>query len=95
MPPNTMNDAEIIAKAQAEFKRRQAALALQKAQEAEKLRLQDATAHDAAERDDGDLGRAAADVDHHVPRRRLDREPDPDRGRHRLRDHEDFLGPGA
>jgi len=45
-----MNDAEIIAKAQAEHKRRQAVLALQKAQEAEKLRLQDATAHDAAER---------------------------------------------
>lgn len=45
-----MSDAEIIAKAQAEFKRRQAALAIQKAQEAEKLRLQDATAHDAAER---------------------------------------------
>ena len=41
---------------------------------------------DAAERDDRDLGRAAADVDDHVPGRLGDGEPGADRGRHRLLD---------
>src|SRR5207237_10538986 len=41
---------------------------------------------DAAERDDRDLGRAAADVDDHVPGRLGDGQPGPDRGRHRLLD---------
>ena len=41
---------------------------------------------DAAERDDGDLGRAAADVDDHVPGRLGDRQPGADRGGHRLLD---------
>src|SRR5687768_4224006 len=52
-------------------------------------------AHDAGQRDDGDLGRPATDVDHHVARRRLDRQPDADRRRHRLRDHEHLLRSGA
>ena len=39
-----------------------------------------------AERDDGDLGRAAADVDDHVPGRLGDRQPGADRGGHRLLD---------
>ena len=52
-------------------------------------------ADDAGQRDDGDLRRAAADVDHHVARRRLDRKPDADRRRHRLGDHEHFLRAGA
>src|SRR5579859_689307 len=47
--------------------------------------------HDARQRDDRDFGRPAADVDHHVPRRRLDREADPDGGRHRLRHHVDLF----
>ena len=41
---------------------------------------------DAAERDDGDLGRAAADVDDHVPGRLGDGQAGADRGRHRLLD---------
>ena len=41
---------------------------------------------DAAERDDRDLGRAAADVDDHVPGRLCDGETGADRGRHRLLD---------
>ena len=41
---------------------------------------------DAAERDHGDLGRAAADVDDHVPGRLADRQAGADRGRHRLLD---------
>ena len=41
---------------------------------------------DAAERDDGDLGRAAADVDDHVPGRLGDGKPGADRGGHRLLD---------
>ncbi len=41
---------------------------------------------DAAERDDRDLGRAAADVDDHVPGRIGDRQPGADRGCHRLLD---------
>src|SRR5436190_396155 len=52
-------------------------------------------ADDARERDDGDLRRAAADVDHHVARRRLDRQTDTDRRRHRLGHHEHFLRAGA
>ena len=39
---------------------------------------------DAVERDHRDLGRAAADVHDHVGGRLVDRQPDPDRGRHRL-----------
>ena len=38
------------------------------------------------QRDDRDLGRAAADVDDHVPSRLGDGEPGPDRGGHRLLD---------
>ena len=41
---------------------------------------------DPAERDHGDLGRAAADVDDHVPGRLGDGQPGADRGRHRLLD---------
>ena len=41
---------------------------------------------DPAERDHGDLGRAAADVDDHVPGRLGDRQPGADRGGHRLLD---------
>ena len=41
---------------------------------------------DPAERDDGDLGRAAADVDDHVPGRLGDGEAGADRGGHRLLD---------
>ena len=41
---------------------------------------------DAAERDHRDLGRAAADVDDHVPGRLADRQPGADRGGHRLLD---------
>ncbi len=41
---------------------------------------------DAAERDHGDLGRAAADVDDHVPGRLGDRQAGADRGGHRLLD---------
>ena len=41
---------------------------------------------DAAERDDCDLARAAADVDDHVPGRLGDGQPGADRGRHRLLD---------
>jgi DNA replication protein DnaC len=45
-----MNDDQLIAKAQADYERRQAALATQRAQEADKTRLRDAVAQDAAER---------------------------------------------
>jgi hypothetical protein len=47
------------------------------------------------ERDDGDLGRAAADVDDHVPGRLGDREPGADRGGHRLLDQEDLARAGG
>ena len=42
--------------------------------------------HHAAERDDGRLGRAAADVDHHVADGLVDGEPGADGGRHGLLD---------
>ncbi len=45
-------------------------------------------AHDAAERDDRDLGRAATDVDDHRAGRLLDRQSRADRCRHRLLDEE-------
>jgi DNA replication protein DnaC len=45
-----MTDDQLIARAQANFQRQQATLALQKQQEAEKQRLSDAVAQDAAER---------------------------------------------
>ena len=48
-------------------------------------------AHDAAERDDRDVGGAAADVDDHAADRGLDRQADADRRRHRLGDHEQAL----
>ena len=50
---------------------------------------------DAVERDDGDVGRAAADVDDHVPGRLGDGQVRPDRRRHRLLDEIDLgrLGP--
>src|SRR6266496_4401982 len=48
--------------------------------------------HDARQGDHGDLRGPAADVDHHVPGRGLDRQPHADRGRHRLGDHIDLLG---
>ena len=41
---------------------------------------------DAAEGEDGDLGRPASDVDHHRARGLVDRQPGTDRGRHRLGD---------
>src|SRR5947207_12480014 len=50
---------------------------------------------DAAERDDRDLGRAAPDVDNHVPRRLGDREPGADRGRHQLFDQVGLPGTGG
>src|SRR5947199_6922527 len=49
---------------------------------------------DPREGDHRDFGRTAADVDHHVPRWRLDGKPDADRRRHRLGDHVDLFGPG-
>ena len=45
---------------------------------------------DAAQRDDRDLGGAAADVDHHVARRLVDREPGADGGGHGLLDDVDL-----
>jgi len=42
-----------------------------------------------------DLGGAATDVDHHVAGRRLDRQPDTDRGGHRFGHHEHLLGTGG
>src|SRR5919197_146009 len=50
--------------------------------------------HDAAERDDGDLGGAASDVDHHVPGGLADGKPGADGGRHRLLDQVGLTGPG-
>src|SRR5918994_595759 len=49
--------------------------------------------HDAAEADNGHLGRAAADVDDHVPGRLLDRQAGADGRGHRLLD--DVGGPGG
>src|SRR5258708_23743875 len=42
--------------------------------------------HDAAQRDHGDLGRAAADVHDHIAGRLVDRQPSADGGSHRLLD---------
>src|SRR5712691_11279103 len=50
---------------------------------------------DPAQRDDGDLGGAAADVDDHVPGRLRDGQPGPDRGRHRLLDQVGLARAGA
>src|SRR6185295_7264372 len=50
--------------------------------------------HDARQRDHRDLRRAAADVDHHVARRRFDGESYADRGGHRLGDHVHFFRAG-
>src|SRR5919204_477412 len=50
--------------------------------------------HDAAERDDGDLARAAADVDDHRARRLANREAGADRGGHRLLDQVRLARPG-
>ena len=47
------------------------------------------------QRDDGDVGGAAADVDHHVARRLLDRQAGADRRRHRLLDQVHLAGLGA
>src|SRR5207248_7199190 len=49
---------------------------------------------DPAERDDGDLGGAAADVDDHVPRRFGNGKPGADRGGHRLFDQIRLARPG-
>ena len=49
---------------------------------------------DAAERDDRDLGGAAADVDDHVAGRLVDGQPGADRGGHRLLDDVDPAGAG-
>ncbi len=48
-----------------------------------------------AERDDGDLTRAAADVDDHVSGRLGDGQAGPDRGRHRLLDQVRLARAGA
>ena len=50
---------------------------------------------DAGQRDDGDVGRAAADIDDHVPGCLGHRQPGADRSGHRLVDEMDFsrLGP--
>src|SRR5262249_49854706 len=50
---------------------------------------------DAAERDDGDLGGAAPDVDDHVPGRLGDWQAGADRGGHRLLDQVGLAGAGA
>ena len=50
---------------------------------------------DAGERDDGDVGRAAADVDDHVAGRLGDRHAGADRRRHRFLDQVHFAGLGA
>ena len=50
---------------------------------------------DAAERDHRDLGRAAADVDDHVPGRLADRQAGADRGGHRLLDQVGLAGTGG
>src|SRR5581483_6659879 len=49
---------------------------------------------DAAQGNDGDFGRAAADVDDHGADRFFDREARPDRGRHRFFDRVGFARPG-
>jgi hypothetical protein len=49
---------------------------------------------DAAEGDDGDLARAAADVDDHVPGRLGDWQAGADRGCHRLFDQVRLAGSG-
>ena len=50
---------------------------------------------DAAERDDGDLGGATTDVDHHRSGRLVDRQTHPDGGRHRLLDGVGAAGSGV
>ena len=50
---------------------------------------------DAAERDHGDLGGAAADVDDHVPGGLADGQPGADRGSHRLLDQVGLPGAGG
>ena len=50
---------------------------------------------DAAEGDDGDLGRATADVDDHVAGRLVDRQAGTDRRGHRLLDDVDLAGAGC
>src|SRR5205085_7097985 len=52
-------------------------------------------ADDTRQRDDRDLRRAAANVDHHVSRWRLDRQTHSDRRSHWLSDHEYFLCTGT
>src|SRR5476651_1412111 len=51
--------------------------------------------HDAAQRQDRDFRRAAADVDHHRARGLGDRQAGADRGSHRLLDQPDLAGAGA
>ena len=51
--------------------------------------------HDAAEGDDGDLRRTAADVDDHVALRGFDLEADTEGGRHRLIDEVDLTRAGV
>ena len=50
---------------------------------------------DSGQRDHGDIGRAAADVDHHVARGLLDGQAGADGGRHRFLDQVHFTGLGA
>ena len=61
-------------------------VALDRGVDVERADAQRLERDDTAERDDRDLGRAAADVDHHVAHRLVDREPGADRGGHRLLD---------
>ena len=51
--------------------------------------------HDAVERNDGDLGGAAADVHDHIGGRFVDRETDADGGGHGLGDRDDVAGTGV
>src|SRR5699024_2111194 len=51
--------------------------------------------HDTREGDDGDLGGAATDVEHHTAGGRVHRQPDADRRGHRLGHHPDVLDAGA
>ena len=51
-------------------------------------------AHDTAERNDGDLGRATSDVNHHMTLRLQHVDADTDGCGHRLVYHADFLGAG-
>ena len=52
-------------------------------------------ADDATQRDDGDLGGAAADVDNHVPRGLVHRQPCSDGGGHGLLDDVSLAGTGV